>query len=378
MRNNNANKLNKKKNVEDNNDDIFIFDSKFKNIFENDLQRIPYLKQEIIKLDKLYNISLTDGQKENILNDKNKLIEELNVLENNQMYTMYIFETTPILEEYKKILDMKCTDTFIGKSNMSVFNKSKSKLFKEYIKICRKYDKNYILPTKKLTYNICDNCKSKKFEMEDERIGHCLDCGAIREYLVNSNVHKDQTKNNTSFDKNHMIDVVQKFQGKQNTFIKDDVYENIENVLNRYRLLNNSDKKFIKFERVSLQDIKMALEECGYINHYDDCQLIYTNLTGKSAPDLSSIIQDIYDDYDKILTVYEECVEKVLKKYNNTYVRKSFMSGHYILYQILKRRNFKCDLNNFNILKSDGPLFFHDRVYKKIAKRFGWSMIYLS
>lgn len=368
----------KKKDVKDNvKDDIFVYDDKLKSMFENELAKIPILRKKMETLTQKLNKKLTYGQRENILNDKQSIELEIQHLEKNEQYTLYLMETSPIIDEYKNILDEKCISLFMGKSEFSKVEKKKKKLLNNFIKVARKFDKEYILPTKYQMNNVCDNCKSSNIEMEDERLGNCLDCGAIKEYLLGiGSIRDSKTNNNDS--KIHIIDVVEKFQGKQNTFIKDEVYDNIEIILNRYKLLNNSDKKSIKFERVTKTDIQMALEECNYTNYYDDCQLIYTNLTGKSGPDLSDLLDNIYADHDKVASVYTECVNIVLQKYNNRYVRKSFMSGHYLLFQFLTRYGYPCKKEDFNILKSDDPLFFHDKVYEEICAKFGWSMIYLA
>lgn len=360
-------------------DDIFIYDTSFRKMFELGLSSVPILQKKVNDLTSKLGSCVTDGQKENVMDEIALIKQQIDTLDNNETYTLYVMETEPILEQYKFLMDQKCTDTFTGKSELYKFERKKKKILNDYIRIARKYDKEYILPIKSVATNICENCKSTNIEMEDDRIGHCLDCGAIKENLINSNIVRDstRTRSNTSDCKNHIIDVVQKFQGQQNTHIKDEVYENIEKILMRYNLLNESDKKIIRFERVTKEDVQMALEECKYMNYYDDCQLIFTNLTGKPGPDLSDIIDDVYDDHEKICAVYPECVEQVLKKYDNRYTRKSMMSGHYLLYQILTRRKYPCKKEDFNILKSEGPLFFHDKVYKRICKVYGWSMVHL-
>lgn len=371
--------MRKKKNPDDLiQEEIFTYDNKFKNMFENELEKIPEMRKIVVSLNKKMDRCITDGQRENLITEIRILENSISTLEKNEMYTLYLMETSPIIDEYKEILNERCVSSFTGKSDFHKLNKKKKKLLNNFIKVAKKYDKSFILPAKFKINDICDNCKSNNIEMEDERLGNCLDCGAVKEYLININSVRE-ARNTQNESKVHIIDVVQKFQGKQNTHIKDDVYDNIENILKRYNLLNNSDKKSVKFERVSKNDIQMALEELHYTSHYDDCQLIFTNLTGKAGPDLSEIIDNIYDDHEKIVSVYPECVEIVLQTYNNKYVRKSFMSGHYLLFQILTRHGYPCKKEDFNILKSDDPLFFHDKVYEQICLKLGWTgMIYLS
>lgn len=370
--------MSKKKNIKDDvKDDIFVYDDKIKDMFERELSKIPILRKKLEMVNEKLKKKMTYGQKENMLIDKQNIESEINSLEKNEQYTLYLMETHPIIEEYKNILNEKCISLFMGKSEFSKVERRKKKLLNNFIRVAKKYDKEYVLPNKYQINNICENCRSSNIEMEDERLGNCLDCGAVKEYLLSIGSTRD-SKSTCNDSKIHIIDVVEKFQGKQNTYIKDEVYENIENILNRYKLLNNSDKKSIKFERVSKNDIQMALEECHYTNHYDDCQLIFTNLTGKPGPDLSDLLDNIYSDHDKVASVYQECVNIVLTKYNNRYVRKSFMSGHYLLYQFLTRYGYPCKKEDFNILKSDDPLFFHDKVYEEICSKFGWSMIYLA
>lgn len=357
-------------------DDIFVFDDKFKKMFENDMLTIPQLQKKIEQINKKIEKSITDGQRENLYYEKINLENKIYELENNELYTLYLIETTPILDEYKSILEQKCVDTFIGKSETNKFTKKKQRLLHKYIKIAKKYDRTFILPNLSETQNNCDNCKSKNIEMEDERLGFCLDCGAIKEYLINVGASREHRQNHND-SKVHLLDVVQKFQGKQNTYIKDEIYEKIDEILDRYKLLNDSDRKSVKYSRVTKDDIQMALEECHYTHHYDDCQLIFTNLTGKPGPDLSDYMDRINEDHDKVASVYADCVAKVREKYNSKYVRESFMSGHYLLFQFLTRYKYPCKKEDFNILKSDDPLLFHDLVYEEICSRFGWTMIYL-
>lgn len=359
-------------------DDIFVYDNKFKAYFENELKQIPEYHNTIKSLTDTLQDCKTDGQKEHVQNQIRTYEELIDVLEKNAKFTMYVMETEPLLTKYKRILDKKCTEMFVGKSDATKRQRKKQKIFNTFLQIARKYDDTHILPINQLVNTECEHCHSINIEMEDDRIGHCLDCGAIRENLLNNNIVRDSNRNGINESKSHIIDVIQKFQGQQNTNIKDEVYEKINQILERYNLLNNSDKKSVKYERVTKLDVQMALEECKFINYYDDCQLIYSNLTGKPSPDLSEYYDDIIADHDKIFSVYPECVEEVIKEWDYKYIRKSMMSGHYLLYQILTRRGYKCKKEEFNILKSEGPLFFHDQVYKKICERFGWSMKYLA
>lgn len=359
-------------------DDIFTYHSRFIASFENNLKRIPQLKASIASLEKQLSGNMTDGQREHINNEKQLIINEISILEDNLLYTLYLMETSEIIEEYKSVLDERCVESFVGVTEGSKeHSRKKRNLLKKYINTSKKFDKFYILPNKDVKNNVCEKCLSLNIEMEDDRIGNCIDCGAVKEVLPNSSSFKNSAKSGIQDTKNHIIDVVLKFQGKQNTHVKDEVYENVERILGEYRLLIDSDLQKEKYKKVTMEHTKMALEEAGYSNHYDDCQLIHTNLTGKPGPDLSDILSDIYSDYDQIMRVYPQCIERIVNRQDNKYVRKSFMSGHYILYQILKRRNYSCKKEQFNILISDGPLEFHDNVYAEICKELGWTMEYL-
>ena len=57
----------------------------------------------------------------------------------------------------------------------------------------------------------------------------------------------------------------------------------------------------------------------------------------------------------------------------NTSPGKSFINSQYVLYQLLRKYNYHCDKEDFNILKTSDRQNFHDDVCKELFKTLGWN-----
>jgi hypothetical protein len=157
----------------------------------------------------------------------------------------------------------------------------------------------------------------------------------------------------------HFRDTINQYQGKQNKFIPQKVYDDLEYMIKMHGL--NKDK-------LTINHISMFLTETKNTNYYEDKQLIYSVITGKNKPDISKYEKQLYEDFDKLVIVFLQL------KIN----RKNFLNAHYVLKQLLLRQGVKLPENHLNSLRTPQRLREHDEIYEKCCEVLGWNFRPLS
>lgn len=359
--------------------DICLLDSQIRNYFESREKELPSYKEKLNTLKSLLqDSSISYVLKKNILEEIEEITNKIIDFENKLSYNFYIIETSNILEEYKEILKKPVKMSFTGKKNAE--NKEKNDIVKKFIQVAEKYYEIKVegqnsLKSSKLIY-VCYNCGNKKnYDIIDGKTYICIDCGSQQDYFLNSSSYKDVNRVNISskytYERRiHFRDCINQYQGKQNSTIKNNVYDDIEKQLEIHGLIN-PDKTLPKDERyakVTKDHIFLFLKETGHTKHYEDVFLIYHKITGKKLDDISYLEQQLMDDFDVLSALYDKKY-KVDKKIS----RKSFINSQYVLLQLLKRHKHACRKEDFNVLKTLDRKSFHDDICKDLFEELGWN-----
>jgi hypothetical protein len=167
----------------------------------------------------------------------------------------------------------------------------------------------------------------------------------------------------------HFRDTINQYQGKQNKYIPSKLFDELNIILQKHGLLLDSNNPNIKYSKVTKDHIRLFLNEIEYSKYYEDLQLIYYKLTSKPCPDINSIEKQLYEDFDRL-------VEAFLSLPNID--RKNFLNSHYVLRQLLLRRNIKVPENDLSILKTTSRMRDHDDIYEICCNILGWNFIPLS
>jgi ribosomal protein L37E len=357
--------------------DILQIDEIIKNELGNMVINIEEYNKKIDNLKKiLKDEQISERIKQKIETDINSLNEEINSLKNQEKYISYINDTSELIENYKKIISKPIKINFLGKKNKdentNIFNQ-------QFIKIARKYidlDK-YTNSEKDDKVKIyCKNCgEKKKYEIIDNKIFVCTNCGFQNEMLKNSLSYKDTSRVNISgkyiYERIiHFRDCMNQYQGKQNSTINKNVYDDVIEKLVSYGIILDNDNipKETRFKKVTKEHILLFLKETEHSNHYEDVNLIFHNITEKKLDDISYLEQKLLDDFDALSSLYDKKF-----KNNKKTTRKSFINTQYVLYQLLKRHKHNCKKEDFNILKTLDRKNFHDDVCKELFQELGWN-----
>jgi hypothetical protein len=347
----------KRKNQRDiNTIDIFELHYKIMKQFESEVESLHDKHQELSRLEWISKNSTTDNEKlqanENIISLKN----EIYLIESGIREAQYIFETESILEKYSSLLKKPIRVSFMN--NNVIDRKDRHTLIIDYINIAKHYIDIDPIETPDIILQ-CDSCK-KELQTADELLLVCPDCGFAIKNLASVAGYQDNNRINNAQRYHyerwvHFSDSVKKYQGKQNTTIPSRVYEDI------HKKIHDHD---IPIERVSKDHVYEFLKLTENNDYYEDINLIFSEITGKSPPDISHLEPKLFELFDEIDTVYQEVKPPD---------RLNFLNGQYVLFRFLQKLRFPCDEDDFSILKTREKLLEHEYIWQQICERKQWS-----
>jgi len=309
--------------------------------------------------------------------------------------TMYNLNTDPIITSYKNFLNKPQVSSFIGKSqeknNKVVFDSiiKYNTIFQELkdktnIVLNHKmeyYFKKFIKSKFKTTYKLYNpfdekgletrykeakkstkkKSRCKCFEKSEDSNGNimCKNCGNIYNDIEDNINYNDYSRINIvqryHYEKKcHFRDTINQYQGKQNRYIPESVYSDIKYMISMHGL---------SVEKLTINHINTFLKETGNFKYYEDKQLIYSNIVGKHKPDISKYEKLLYEDFDKLVTVFLKIKGQ----------RKNFLNSHYVLRQLLLKQGVKIPDDHLNSLSTPARLREHDEFYERCCDILGWN-----
>lgn len=355
--------------------DILKIDADIRKKFENERLKLPEYHKRVKEI----KTTLSSGKLsseytkhlEKEVSELEKLIEKIETREDQEFY---MADTMEYIQRYQEILRIPIRISFSSRRKVPE-NPEKKKIIVEYLKKAKKYidieepemNKSSISP-------ICSNCSNRSDYIIEDNLRICMSCGVQQEIIQNytysySDTERVNISQKYTYDRKiHFRDCIKQFQGKQNCTIDQKVYEDLEDILQRHRIVSK-DKTIPRrkrFDKVSKKHILMFLKELGYSKHYENVTLIHYNLTCKKPPDISHLEDKLESDFDQLVAMYD-------KHFRNKVNRVSFISTQYVLYQLLRKYRYRCKKEDFVILKTSERLSFHDNICKELFQLLGWN-----
>jgi len=358
------------------NEDILNIDIKIKEKFDEDLKTIPVMTKKVKELTLTLNsTNLNNRLSEKITENINLLNVKIENIQSMHEYNFYIAETAEYIEIYKNILKTPMKVSFVN--DKKIKNKEKDNIINLYIQKAKKYTTcniDNLITGSKTTKIVCNNCGNKKqFDIIDECIYVCINCGSQQEILLHTSSYKDIDRVNISskytYDRKvHFRDCMNQYQGKQNSTIDLKIYTDLEDQFKKHHLLCKGNAKEKKFRKINKEHIHLFLKELEYTKHYENINLIYYNMTGNKPDDISHLEDDLLNDFDLLTYSYDNKF-KNKKGFN----RKNFINTQYVLYQLLIKYKHPCKKDDFTILKTVDRKSFHDTITQDLFSDLGWS-----
>lgn len=356
----------------DNELDILSIDAEIKSTFEDELKNLPIYKDRLQELKRTIKSHFPVRAKNDLENNIRELEEKIEKIESGSERNFYIAETVKYIQKYKKILKTPMRMSFMGKTKRD--NTEKLEVIKAYVAVAQKYCDVSIEQKDKKPKITCDNCpNTKNFDIVDENIYICEDCGAQKEILMHTTSYKDIDRVNIStkysYDRKvHFRDCINQYQGKQNSTIDQKVYDALEDQFERHHLLvgDASTPKEERFSRITKEHIAMFLKELNYTKHYENVNLIHYNFTGIKPDDISHLEDKLLNDFDVLTETYDRLFKHKIERTN-------FINTQYVLFQLLQRHKHPCKREDFVMLKTVDRQSFHDEVTKVCFQELGWN-----
>jgi len=308
------------------------------------------------------------------------LRKEIEDVSSRKTESFYVMESSELVERFEAILKKPITVSFMGTQETG--GDEKAGITKDFLRIVRKYRPEYVtsehLHVPEDTAD-CKYCTQGAEIIEVEGVRVCVECGREEPVAANSSSYKDAERVNVgskyTYDKRiHFRDCINQFQGKQNSNIPERVYESLESEFEAHGLLLKSKDKEIRFSSIKKEHILLFLKEGGFSKHYEDAVLIHYNLTGVKPPDISHLEADIVSDFDRLVEAYDTRFNKEeAATGDRRTVRKNFINNQYVLYQLLKKHSYPCDVSEFSILKTAERQSYHDDICRELFKTLGWN-----
>ena len=357
--------------------DILSIDADIKAKFREEEKKLPEYRERLESIEKALHVGdLSQRAHQDLISHKSKLTYKIKDISNRSTEYFYIMETLEYIEKFKKILKTPMKMSFMGKKINN--NAEKSKVIIKYIELANKYTHIVDKSPSKEHKIVCDNCSNKKsFEIIEESIYICVECGSEQKILSHTSSFNDQTRVNMSakytYDrKTHFRDCINQYQGKQNSTIDQKVYDDLEDQFRNHHLLVETKGKNtlreIKFQNINKRHVMMFLNELGYAKHYENLNLIHYTFTGIAPDDISHIEDKLLDDFDQLTDLYDKRF-----KHEKKIRRKNFINTQYVLYQLLNRHKHQCKKEDFNILKTVDRKSFHDDICMVLFNELGWN-----
>jgi hypothetical protein len=345
--------------------------------FEDDNKLLPEIKIRIENLKVIYDNTDDIGIKDKISKEIITLEEKFSSISSNEDYFFYILQSTVLLDEYKDELNKPIEINFMGEKTVTNTEKA-DKIYQNFIDLIQNVYPNSIpvIETEKIQdTDKCPTCKcvADELAIDIPNILVCK-CGTERDSMLLTFSYKDSERINVTtkytYDRRiHFRECINQFQGKQNSTIKQEVYDKLIEQLSSHGLVREgSFPQTIKYEKVTKYHISVFLKEIGFANHYEDLNLIYHVITGNELDDISHLEKVLMDDFDKLSKIYDEEYIKTQK-----ILRKNFINTQYVLYQLLKRHKYPCNASDFTFLKTIERKGFHDEICSHLFRLLGWN-----
>ena len=186
--------------------------------------------------------------------------------------------------------------------------------------------------------------------------------------MVYNDINRINFNTKFKYDKRqHFKDTINQYQGLQHKNIPDHVISNIIDMIEKHGLadMSKSDPKE-RYSKLTKEHIQMFLSEIDQSQYYEDKQLIYSKITTIPCPNIQKLEKVLLQDFEQLVEAFLSFPEEVVD-------RKNFLNAHYVLRQLLRRRNVVVSEHDLNNLKTPNRLRQHDDIYQMCCEKLGWN-----
>jgi hypothetical protein len=338
--------------------DIFEINDRVMRFFQTEHESLDSLKKQKKNAEWVINNGELAEQHSAMVKAK-KLEEQIYLIESGLREAQYIHKTEKILKEYEDIMEKPIKIDFnSGKTSNDEIRKRD--LLIEFVNIARDYIDIEPITVKKQMF-LCEFCNEEMLQRDDLQFV-CKSCGCSERALAAVTNYQDNSRINSSqryvYEKlANFLNSIKEFQGKQNTTVPKIVRTDLDDQIKSHD---------ITVDRLTKDHIYEFLKITDHTDHYKDINMLYTEITGKSSPDISHLVTPLRQMFKMALPVFER-----IKSPD----RLNFLNGQFVLFKFLQLLEFNCSEDNFYILKTREKILEHDEKWKIICEELDWPYI---
>jgi len=211
----------------------------------------------------------------------------------------------------------------------------------------------------------CDVCNDDLLYIRKDAQRVCPTCGksyAYQEMTREDMVRQGYVHQTTYLYKrqNHFKTWLKRTQGKETTFIENDIIEKVRLELKKQRIFDLST--------VSHTKVREILKKLRLNKHYNHCVQITSIITGVSPPQMSVEQESaLLQMFDTIQQPFQDIIESE--------PRQNMLSYSFLIHKFLELMSWDDYLPYFPLLRSVDKIQYQDWIWRKLCAKVGFQYI---
>lgn len=208
----------------------------------------------------------------------------------------------------------------------------------------------------------CDTCNKELVYIKKDAQRVCTFCGKSSPFqeMTREDIVRQGYVNQTAYlykRQNHFKTWLKRTQGKETTFIDDDIIEKVRTELKKQRIIDYSSVDHTK--------IREILKKLRLNKHYNHCVQITTIITGVTPPQMT-------DEQESALLQMFESIQEPFQKIIHNEPRQNMLSYSFLIHKFLEIMSWDEYLPYFPLLRSVDKIIYQDWIWNKICDEVGF------
>lgn len=325
--------------------DILYIDRRIKDILKSKVSSLSDMQKTLSQLIWIAGNGIDNFDKLSAKKESEIIRRAIQDIEGGFDLSLYLLKTSSLLEEYAKLVSETQSNSFMRSYENLDEKKNfrKREIVLEFLRIAKDYIKLDGFTGGVGTSPTCDACHST--DLEPGSVDYtliCNKCGVQMDLLDDSPSFKDSERVNMSARytytcKGHFIEAMNRFEGKQNT----EIPQNVIQILNKELEIHGFNEK--NKSLITKDHIYMFLSEKGLSDFYADINLIYFMVSGVNPPDITAYRNELLDMLEQLEEAYLNVKESG---------RMNSLNVNWKLYKLLQLLDYPCQKDDFFCLKT--------------------------
>jgi hypothetical protein len=211
----------------------------------------------------------------------------------------------------------------------------------------------------------CDTCNKELLYIRKDAQRVCPSCGLSSPFqeMTKEDIVRQGYVNQATYlykRQNHFKTWLKRTQGKETTFIDDEVIEAVRMELKKHRIEDLSTVDHVK--------IREILKQLRLSKHYNHCVQITTIITGETPPQMTTEQETaLLQMFDNIQEPFQRIIQKE--------PRQNMLSYSFLIHKFLEIMSWDEYLPYFPLLRSADKIQYQDWIWQKLCAEVGFEYI---